>query len=136
MSNYEEIAQNKIDEFSSQIKQQFEQIGQEVKDQLITDFDKILLDDLDSLKGVLQDLVTSKTNEILNESKNELGKVIEQEFGGSIFGTILNETILPRLFDKSGIFVSSSFVPRFGKSPSQEFLQISKSLARSNSRNG
>lgn len=136
MTNSQEKAQNKIDEFSSSIREEFAKIGQEVKDQLVNDFDKILFDDLESLKGILQDLVAKKTNEILNQSMNELGQIIQKEFGGSIFGSIINDAVIPTVFDKIGFGSSSSAIPRFGKSSGGEMSQIGKSLARSSSRNG
>ncbi|MDA0780806.1 MAG: hypothetical protein PQ612_06695 [Rickettsiales bacterium] len=134
MSANRTIVENKIDEFANEIKKQFEEIGNEVKEQLLKDFDKILTNDLEGLKNILSKAVMSKSQDILKNSSNEFQDIINKDFNGTIFGSILADAILPNITNTNNSSASPS--RDFNPSSAQRFLDMAKALAKSQSRNG
>lgn len=134
MSESKTAAELKIDEFADELKRQFEEIGKDVKEQLIRDFDKILTNDLEGLKEILGKVVKERTNDILNNSSSDLQKSIDKDFSGSIFGSILSNAIIPNIVGTNSSSGTNS--REFKTSASQKFLEIGKVMARSRSRNG
>ena len=134
MTEYKTIAELKIDQFADEIKRQFEEIGKDVKEQLMQDFDKILTNDLEGLKQILAKVVKERTNDILNNSASGLQSSIDKDFNGSIFGSILSNAIIPNIIGGNSTSVSNS--REFKTSASQKFLEIGKIMARTRSRNG
>lgn len=130
MSKNRTIFESKIDEFTNDIKKQFEEIGNEVKEQLIRDFEKILTNDLDGLKDVLSKVIINKSQDILNNSSNEFKDIIDKDFNGSVFGSILADAILPNITNSS-TGSSRDFNPSSG----QRFLDVAKAIIKSQSRN-
>jgi len=133
MSKSKTVAELKIEEFADEIKKQFEIIGNEAKEQLVNDFDKILKNDIDGLKEVLRKIVIAKTEDILTNSSNDLRDLVNKEFNGSIFGNILSNAILPNILNSNS--QSENNAREFKPSLSQEFLSVAKVLAKSRARN-
>lgn len=134
MSEYKTIAELRINQFADEIKSQFEEIGKDVKEQLMRDFDKVLTNDLEGLKDILSKVVKEKTNDILNNSSSGLQDMVDKDFNGSIFGRILSDAIIPNIVGTNKSSRTNS--KEFKSSTSQKFLEIGKLMARNRSRNG
>lgn len=128
--------EQKIEELGDAIKKQFEEIGNDVKRQLLEDFDSILSSDLNGLKDILNKIVREQSKRLLSQSQKDLQKTIEEDFGGSVFGNILSEAIIPNLGMSGNNQSSSTRSSDFKASSSQAFLEMAKAIARSQSRNG
>ena len=133
MSKNKTLVESKIDEFANEVKNQFEEIGNEVKNQLLKDFDKILTNDLDGLKGMLFDIVNNKSKEVLTSSSSEIQNVINKDFNGSIFGSILADAIIPNITNQNNSSIDSN--RDFSPSSSQRFLDMAKAISKSQRRN-
>jgi ribosomal protein S17E len=116
MSEVKTVAELKIDQFADEIKSQFEEIGKDVKEQLMQDFDKILTNDLEGLKDILSKIVKEKTSDILSNSSSGLQSLVDKDFKGSIFGSILSNAIIPNIIG------SDANSRDFKTSTSQKFL--------------
>ena len=134
MSENKTVVEVKIDEFANEVKKQFEEIGNDVKEQLLKDFDKILTNDLEGLKEILSNIVNNKSKEILNNSSSEIQNVINKDFNGSVFGSILADAILPNITNQNNSSIASN--RDFNPSSSQRFLDMAKAISKSQRRNG
>lgn len=134
MSEFKTVAELKIDQFADEIKRQFEEIGKDVKEQLMQDFDKILTNDLEGLKDILSKIVKEKTGDILSNSSSGLQSMVDRDFKGSIFGSVLSNAIIPNIIGTNNSGATNA--RDFKTSASQKFLEIGKVMARSRSRNG
>lgn len=133
MSKSKTFAQLRIEEFAEEIKKQFETIGNETKEQLLSDFEKVFSNDIDGLKDLLKKLVVAKTSDILTNSSSDLQDLINKDFKGSIFASILSDAIIPNILNVNNQFTNNT--REFKPSLNQEFLSIAKVLAKSRARN-
>lgn len=122
----------KMEAVADELKKQFDDIGRDVKEQLLKDFDAVLSKDIGDLKQSIGRFVSEQNQRLLKQSQQELQKAIQQEFGGSVFGGILGNAIIPGLFDS--VFSGRSF--DFKAASAQGLLQIGKAIAKSQFRNG
>lgn len=134
MSGSKTSTEQKIAVVGEEIQRQFEKIGEEIKTQIIKDFKVVLDKDLNELRGVLNSIIKQQNTRILKQSERDLQQAIKDQFGGSAFGNILADSILPAVFDGStrDKFRSNEFK----QAVAQSLLELGRSVARAQSRNG
>lgn len=134
MSKDTNITQLQIEELGNEIKARFEEIGNDVKTQLLQDFDKVLTNDLEQLKSLMLSTTRQQNDLIAKSLQSQLDKVIKQKFGGSVFGQVLADAIVPALFQTGQNLVFNS--PNLRSTSGQSLLDLGKSILRSQRRNG
>lgn len=131
MTNSRELSNSKIDAVGEEIKRIFERAGEDAKQQVMSDFNSILANDLSELEQNISRVSLDTNKRIIRESEKGLKRVLKQQFGDSVFGSVLTEAILPTIF--KGFDGKSR---GFNSGDSQKFLEIGKAISKSQSRNG
>jgi hypothetical protein len=122
-----------IAQLGDDIKKQFEQIGHDVKEQMLKDFNQVLTNDLSSLRSTLGKIVETQNRNIMKQSQENLQKTIMNEFGGSIFGQILGNAILPAALGGATDSLRSN---DFRSAAGQSLLEMGSAITRAQFRNG
>ncbi len=124
-------AQTKIAQLGDDMKMQFEQIGNELKEQMLKDFNNVLDNDLSTLRSALGKIVEAQSKNALKQSQQNLQKTVD-ELGGSIFGQIL-ASALPAASSAASDGLRSN---DFRVAAAQGLMEMGSAIARAQSRNG
>lgn len=118
-----------VAELGDDIKKQFESLGNDLKDQIMKDFNKIAQKDLSDLKSSLSKMILAQDDKILKQSERNLQDVLLKQFG-SVLANGFNMGASGSSGD--GGFNSSDFRAATG----QTLLEIGRSIAMAQIRNG
>lgn len=133
MSKQKTTIDEKVAMLGDEIKNQFAKVGEDAKNQLLDNFKNVLENDVNNLKNIVDKTVADNSEKMKDQMQIALNQAIKQQFGGSVFGGVLQDLILPGVFQGISTNISS---PNFREAASQTFLDIGKSIAKSSSRNG
>jgi hypothetical protein len=128
MANIPNVPSENVTQLGDDIKKQFESLGNDLKDQIMKDFNKIAQSDLSNLKSSLSKIILAQDNKMVKQSEQNLQDAILKQFGGNMFGSVNS---IAGASDSSG-FNSSDFRAAAG----QTLLEIGRSIAVAQFRNG
>jgi|GEM_PF-5559953 len=136
MSNQKTIIDDKAAILGEAVKQQFAKVGEEAKQHLLTTLKGVLENDINSMKNVVEQTIISSSQQIKDQLHTALTTAITQQLGGSIFGIILHDLILPTVFQSISSGKIDINSQNFKEAASQTLIDIGNSIARSSARNG
>jgi len=129
----------KIEQLSDEVNSLFVQKADELKAEMLSSFDDILRNDLNTAVNLVDGLIASELERVRAESNSQISKVIKSKFGDSIFGNILSDVVKAGMSGKvntahsGGIIRSASGV---NSSSGQQNFDFAKMLGRASRRNG
>lgn len=123
-----------IEQLGLDIQNQFTKIGEDLKNQLLKDFNDVLQKDLSDIKSVFESLLQSQNQKILNQSQQNLQNAIKQQLGGGALGNIFADSVLPTILNSTNNASFSS--DNFNKSTSKNLLELGSAISKINLRNG
>jgi hypothetical protein len=136
MSNQKTIIDEKAAVLGDAVKNQFAKVGEEAKQHLLTTLKGVLENDINSMKNIVEQTILSSSQQIKDQLHTALTAAITQQLGGSIFGIILHDLILPTVFHGISSGKLDLHSQSFKEAASQTMLDIGNSIAKSNARNG
>lgn len=136
MANQKSNIDEKVAMLGNEIKNQFAKAGEDAKNQLLESFRSVLESDVNNLKSIVDKTAADSSQKMKDQMQTALNQAIKQQFGGSVFGSVLQDLILPTVFNGIAASKVDASLPKFREAASQTLLDIGKSIAKSSGRNG
>src|SRR3989338_3346091 len=99
MTNNTYTIEEKATHIGEEIKQQFAKAGESAKNSILDNFKNMLEDDVSSLKATVEKIVADHGQDMAKQVQEMLSIVVKQGFGGTIFGVVLQDLVLPVVFN-------------------------------------
>ena len=123
--------ETKVANFADEVQQHFVRVGEDAKQQVLTNFKSALENDVDHLKAVVGKAVSDDVDNIKNNLHQSLNQSVEQSFGSSILGSLLNNLVLPSVFNLISGKKIDIDSPQFREAAGQTLVDIGNTIARS-----
>ena len=127
--------ETKVVMLADEVKQHFATAGENAKQQMLLNFKSALEKDVGNLKTMVDQSITEHGQSIKDSPNQVLNKSIGEHLGGNIFGSLLQNLVLPTVFNAiSGQKIDINS-PKFREAAGQALVDIGNAIAKSNSRN-
>lgn len=123
----------RINMFGEEVEKQFSMIGQQLKEEMLREFESSLSKDTKDIRNILRRFINNNQRVIRN-SERELMRVLGQQLGNNSSRASMGESVLSTAF--GGIRNENIRSTDFKQSSAQILMEIGRAVARSTNRNG
>lgn len=122
------------DILSKEVESYIENIGKEIKKDILENFDKSVFKETEELKSLIKESALSYNKKFLKQSQKNLQNILKEQFKGSLVTEVFSDSVISSLFE-GGSNLDNIKTNVFSNTTSQIISEFTKLLAKNAARN-